>query len=332
MSGYQKVQQQTQQKKANKVQEKPDKRARQTAAPERLMQDPNSLSAEDVISAQQQVGNQTVQRALGHPLAREESTDSQGNLQPEISNEIQQARGSGTTLPGEVQKEVTGSFGKDFSHVRIHTDDKADKLSRQINARAFTIGSDIFFKKGVFAPSSSRGRDTLLHELTHVVQQAGSKSSGGSLKLGAVGSSHEQEAEHTAKRLANRPQKLTAAGGGATVQKQDEEEVQMQGEEEEVQMQGEEEEVQMQGEEEEVQMQGEEEEVQMQPESSGVVQRSLPELVGELTKKLTPKKKQEELDDRANRTHELMGKLEKGKEGSDEFKLAEKELRTFHKS
>ena len=268
MSGYQKVQQQSQQNKLHKAQEKPDKQARQKAAPERLMQDSSGLSSEDVLSAQQQVGNQVVQRALDHSLAREANTDEQGNLHPHISNEIQQLRGSGNTLPKEIQSEVSGSFGKDFSRVRIHTDDKADRLSRTINARAFTIGSDIFFKNGVYAPSSPKGRDTLLHELTHVVQQSGGKSSGGQLKLGAVGSSHEKEAENTAKRLANRGQNISAAGAGAAVQKQEDEDVQML-EDEDVQMQ-EDEDVQMQ-EDEDVQMQ-EDEDVQMQPEG-GVIQR-----------------------------------------------------------
>jgi hypothetical protein len=62
-------------------------------------------------------------------------------------------------------------FGHDFSHVRIHADAGAAELAGAIQARAFTAGRDIVFGSGEFAPETSRGRELMAHELTHIVQQ-----------------------------------------------------------------------------------------------------------------------------------------------------------------
>jgi uncharacterized protein DUF4157 len=39
-----------------------------------------------------------------------------------------------------------------------------------VNARAFTVGSDLVFGSGLYMPASSEGQWLLAHELTHVVQ------------------------------------------------------------------------------------------------------------------------------------------------------------------
>lgn len=67
---------------------------------------------------------------------------------------------------------MENAFSADFSRVRVHTDSKASEMSRGINAKAFTNGSDIFFSSGAYSPSSNDGNRLLAHELTHVVQQS----------------------------------------------------------------------------------------------------------------------------------------------------------------
>ena len=63
-------------------------------------------------------------------------------------------------------------FGHDFDHVRVHTGSRADTAARQINSLAFTLGNDVVFRDGQYAPHSNDGRRLLAHELTHVVQQS----------------------------------------------------------------------------------------------------------------------------------------------------------------
>ncbi|MET0576357.1 MAG: DUF4157 domain-containing protein [Mesorhizobium sp.] len=62
-------------------------------------------------------------------------------------------------------------FGRDLSAVRIHTGGQAADAATAINARAYTLGSDIAFASGEYAPSSPHGKRLIAHELTHVVQQ-----------------------------------------------------------------------------------------------------------------------------------------------------------------
>ena len=54
----------------------------------------------------------------------------------------------------------------------VHTDGEADALSRELGAKAFTSGRDIFFREGAFDPSTPEGFELLVHESTHVLQQA----------------------------------------------------------------------------------------------------------------------------------------------------------------
>ncbi|MEK6336868.1 MAG: DUF4157 domain-containing protein [Acidobacteriota bacterium] len=62
----------------------------------------------------------------------------------------------------------------DFSRVRVHTDVQAAQSARAINALAYTVGENIVFGAGQYAPGSKQGNRLLAHELTHVAQQEGS--------------------------------------------------------------------------------------------------------------------------------------------------------------
>lgn len=62
-------------------------------------------------------------------------------------------------------------FSTNFDQVRVHTGRRAAKAAVALDARAFTIGPDIYFGSGEYRPHASSGRQLLAHELTHVVQQ-----------------------------------------------------------------------------------------------------------------------------------------------------------------
>lgn len=82
-------------------------------------------------------------------------------------------QGRGIPLPPSARGFFEPRFGRDFSAVSIHGGEPAARLARSVGARAFTLGSDIVFGAGEFAPGSSAGQHLLAHELAHVVQQAG---------------------------------------------------------------------------------------------------------------------------------------------------------------
>lgn len=78
---------------------------------------------------------------------------------------------SGSPLTPGAQMEMESVFDADFSSVRIHTDIGAIQMNRQIGAKAFTHGSNIYFNEGMYAPESIPGKRLLAHELTHTIQQ-----------------------------------------------------------------------------------------------------------------------------------------------------------------
>jgi hypothetical protein len=57
--------------------------------------------------------------------------------------------------------------------VRVHSSAAAEQSAREVNALAYTVGRDIVFGPGQFAPGTHAGRRLLAHELAHVVQQGG---------------------------------------------------------------------------------------------------------------------------------------------------------------
>jgi hypothetical protein len=90
-----------------------------------------------------------------------------------VEEEIRGLPGNGSPLPPAVQSSMESGVGYDFDAVRVHTDTNAGHLARAVNARAFTVGSDIVFGSGEYSPQSKDGQKLLAHELTHVVQQTG---------------------------------------------------------------------------------------------------------------------------------------------------------------
>ena len=63
-------------------------------------------------------------------------------------------------------------FGSDLSQVRVHADARAADSARSVNALAYTVGRDIVFGAGQYAPQTSTGQKLLAHELTHFIQQS----------------------------------------------------------------------------------------------------------------------------------------------------------------
>ena len=88
-----------------------------------------------------------------------------------LGSRLESSRGSGRPLPRQTRAEMESKIGADFSGVNIHTDHKAEVMNRQLHARAFTYGSDIYFNRGEYNPDTSGGKHLLAHELAHVVQQ-----------------------------------------------------------------------------------------------------------------------------------------------------------------
>ena len=94
--------------------------------------------------------------------------------QPEVPATVYDVlRSPGDPLDATTRGLMEQRLGHDFSHVRVHTDTNAAESARAVSARAYTVGGDIVFDRGYYAPATSAGKRLLAHELTHVLQQLG---------------------------------------------------------------------------------------------------------------------------------------------------------------
>src|SRR5215813_8544246 len=80
-------------------------------------------------------------------------------------------RRPGQPLDEESRSHMESQFDYDFSRVRIHSDPEAERSAEATNADAYTVGHDIVFAAGRYAPATEGGKRLLAHELAHVVQQ-----------------------------------------------------------------------------------------------------------------------------------------------------------------
>ncbi|MCY1338970.1 hypothetical protein D9M68_327610 [compost metagenome] len=80
-------------------------------------------------------------------------------------------RASGQPLAPAARAFFEPRFGHDFARVRVHADGKADESARAVEAKAYTVGHDLVFAAGQYAPESAEGKRLLAHELAHVLQQ-----------------------------------------------------------------------------------------------------------------------------------------------------------------
>ena len=111
-------------------------------------------------------------RATQEPTGREASStrwQGEDEFAPATVHDV--LRSSGSPLTGDTRAYFETRFGRDLSAVRVHTDGPAARSARDVNALAYTVGRDIVFAAGHFAPATQEGRRLLAHELTHVVQQ-----------------------------------------------------------------------------------------------------------------------------------------------------------------
>jgi hypothetical protein len=163
--------------------------SQQGAAPFRSIRSP----AERWFSLQETVGNQTVQtlqtrfkigppndrceqkadRAADTVVRRPDGASVQGSTATHPVDVVQREplRREGQAIPDSVRSYFEPRLGHNLGEVRLHTDSRAAQLTQSLQARAFTVGRDIFFGAGEYAPQTVEGKRLIAHELTHVLQQ-----------------------------------------------------------------------------------------------------------------------------------------------------------------
>jgi len=107
--------------------------------------------------------------------------------------------GGGTAPAYDVAAKVERATGADLSGVRIHTGAEAGEAAAAVDAKAYTIGQNVFFGAGQYQPGTPAGQELLAHELVHTVQQSGGAvRQNRSVTVSSPCDAAEQEADHVA--------------------------------------------------------------------------------------------------------------------------------------
>lgn len=158
------------------------------------------LDADAVLGLQRAVGNAGVTSLLEEERSPVHDVVSSG----------------GRALDSDVRADMEGRLGHDFSDVRVHDNAAAADSATAVNAHAYTVGPNIVFQRDTYDPSSTEGRTTLAHELTHVVQQRQGPVDGttapGGIKVSDPSDRFEQEAASNAERVLAAPGVQPAVG------------------------------------------------------------------------------------------------------------------------
>lgn len=127
------------------------------------------VNAPDVAKVHEQSPPAQVQRKA--QSSSSQSAGAQSSAEGRSQNPSVESVGEASS-PAVENSHGASRSGFDFGKVRVHTDERAAEAARALNARAFTLGHDIVFAAGEYAPETSGGRFLLAHELTHVLQQS----------------------------------------------------------------------------------------------------------------------------------------------------------------
>jgi hypothetical protein len=135
------------------------------------------IEEEEPLQAKRLSAGTFIQRQLPEeeeePVQAKADRDASQEVSTTVETGIHALTGSGRPLPESVRAYMEPRFHTDFSAVRLHTDANAHDLARSVNAQAFTVGTNVVFGAGRYAPETDSGKHLLAHELTHVVQQSG---------------------------------------------------------------------------------------------------------------------------------------------------------------
>ena len=101
------------------------------------------------------------------------SNDGAFQASSNVESSLKASKGGGKKLPDSTRGFMENRFGNDFSQVKVHTGHTATQMNKNLQAKAFTHGNDVYFNSGQYNPHSTSGKTLIAHELTHTIQQTG---------------------------------------------------------------------------------------------------------------------------------------------------------------
>ena len=125
--------------------------------------------AEKIVAEDAPKVSNTFFKPAAKPIQRSENNNYAPQITQQVNDILQQ---SGEPLPKQVQGQMEGKLGHDFSGVKVHNNSTSAEASHALQAKAFTSGNNIVFGEGYYNPGTKDGQKLIAHELVHVVQQS----------------------------------------------------------------------------------------------------------------------------------------------------------------
>lgn len=162
--------------------------SRQAKTPEN---DPACSTVRDRFVVQKKCGcgNSSPQGGTCAACAAKAATTSPMLKRPATSAGSMQPDGA---IPQSLRERAEHTFGTELSGVNFYTGGTAQHYARQLQAKAFTTGTDVYFGNGFYRPDTPQGLRLIGHELTHVMQQRRGLAFS---KLQGAGDIYEREAD-----------------------------------------------------------------------------------------------------------------------------------------
>ena len=143
---------------------------------------PAAVRPADILALQRLIGNRAVQRLLAGRLDQKPNAATADHFGPRDSNGVaagadiavdRAGASAGQALPNDIRGRFENSLGADLSGVRVHTGSESAEAATAVGAKAYTVGQDIHFGAGHYAPADPTGVHLLAHEVAHTVQNQG---------------------------------------------------------------------------------------------------------------------------------------------------------------
>lgn len=129
-----------------------------------------------------------------------------GDLDDDTGRRIAAARSGGSPLPSTVRAPMESALGADLGAIRVHEGPSARDLSDRIQAKAFTVGRDVFFRDGLPDVRGREGQHLIAHELAHTIQQGAA----GAVQRKIVGWTEWKTASDRTRMLSSKPKKRSS--------------------------------------------------------------------------------------------------------------------------
>lgn len=156
-----------------KLQQKPTTEISSTLQKQEIKEEPVQKKEEEQVQQKPIVDTistlQKKETTEEQPIQKKGEKNDPENIRTE--SKINNTKGVGRPMSRGIRTEMDLAFKANFSPIRIHTDSTAIALCEEMGAQAFTNGVDIYFNKGKYNPQSTAGKELLVHELTHTIQQ-----------------------------------------------------------------------------------------------------------------------------------------------------------------